>query len=290
MNTKYRSNVRDEPRFLNPSVSSDQNELSDNKTGLLDYRSDSDTFIDIFNSSLEYNNVQIESNCTKEINRLKECFNYQYELASQYMWLIDCPVAARISPVNKVITPCFHKSLISLISAYHLTKQGLWGAARPLIRHAFESLIIAKYCSVNNESEVFDKWVDGVDLYFSNAILKNIKNPSNEQFKHFWKLLCHFSHSTVFASQPDFYIKPYVDDIRVNFVFIEMLMECSYHLLISHIITSDMKYYQSRYKDKDRASELRQLLRTNYSLSKKSMTVGAKTFIKNYRATWSIKV
>ncbi len=204
------------------------------------------------------------------------------------MWLIYSPLGAQISPVNQVLTPSFHKALISLSSAFFLTRHGLWGPARPLIRHSFESLIIAKFCSIHSESDVFDRWVDGVNLYFTNSVLKKIATPSTELFKNFWSLMSDYTHSSVYASQPDLLIGDSLDEAELNFVFIEMMMECKYHLLISHIITSNMKYYQAAYSDKGRAQELRKLLNSNYSASKKRMGKDGKALIRDYRSTWKV--
>ena len=288
---KYRSKVRDEPRILHTVDIFDESESPcETETGILNYRIGGPTFTEIFNGALVKNNDKLELALQEHLSRISNTLNYQYELASQYIWLIHCPIGVEVSPVIDILTPCFHKSMVSLSTALHLTRHGLWGAARPLIRHAFESLVIAKYCSVNNESEVFDKWVDGVDLGCRRIIIKKLEKPDVAEFKRFWGLLSGFTHSSVFASQPDFNIDPHFKEASVNLVFIEMMMECKYHLLISHIITPNMKYYQEEYKDKERAKKLRHLISKNYSESKKRMGKPGKKLIQDYRSSWLIKV
>lgn len=289
----YRSKKRDEPRILYPprDIFEEKKEKPpESETGQLSYRTAGSKFSEIFNGSLIKSNKFIESKFETEIKRISECFDLQYELASHYLWLVYCPIGVQISPVNDIVMPCFHKSMISLASAFHLTRHGLWGSARPLIRNVFESLIIAKFCSVDNTSEVFDKWIDGIDLYLSNAVFKKIESPSIDEFKHFWGMMSDCTHSSVYSSQPTLEIDSHIEDVSVNFVFIEMMLECKYHLLISHMITPQMRYYQDAYKDKTRASELRKLLSKNYSIGKKSMGAGARALIKDYRSTWKIKV
>lgn len=287
----YRSKKREKPRVLHAAkFLGDPKELPlESVTGSLTYRTAGPNLMTIFEGSIRKSEEIIAKNFDEEVERIENSLNFQYELASHYMWLIHAPFCARISEVNDILVPCFHKSLIGLTTAFHLTKQGLWGSARPLIRHAFESLIVAKFCSVNNDSEIFDKWVDGLGIYFTNGVLKKIKHPSTDEFSQFWGLMSEYSHSTVYASQPDFNIDEYKKDISLNFIFIEMMLECKYHLLISHLITSDMKYYQERYNDKERARELRRLLVANYSEAKKSMAKGARRLIKDYRCSWEIK-
>ncbi|UZJ43814.1 hypothetical protein OOT55_14275 [Marinimicrobium sp. C6131] len=286
----YRSKKREEPRVLHATgfLGDSGEPPSESLTGSLTYRTAGPSLMEIFGGSTRLNEERISKTFHKEIVRIESSINFQYELASHYMWLINAPIGVRINEVNDILTPCFHKSMIGLTTAFYLNRQGLWGAARPLIRHAFESLIVAKYCSVNNDSEIFDKWVDGLGIYFTNGILKKIEHPSTEEFSRFWGLMSEYSHSTVYALQPDFNFDDYRDDIDLNFVFIEIMLECKYHLLISHIITSDMKYYQDRYKDKERASELRRLLTANYSEAKKGMAKGSRCLIKDYRCSWKI--
>ncbi|MGH1431614.1 MAG: hypothetical protein ACRBB4_10880 [Neptuniibacter sp.] len=288
----YRSSKRDQPRILgshiNPSSTNANPISSETTTGSLTYRAKGPSLMDIFQGSIQKSDQLISTNFSEEIMRIESSLNYQYELASHYVWLIDSPIAVNISEVNDVLLPCFHKSMIGLTTAFHLNKQGLWGAARPLIRHTFESLIIAKYCSVNNDSEIFDKWVDGIDIYFTNGLLKKIKNPATDEFSRFWGVMSDFSHSTAYALQPDFNVNDHKHDISVNFGFIEMMLECKYHLLISHLITNEMKYYQARYKNQARARELRKLLTANYSKSKKGMAKAARRLIKDYRCSWVV--
>lgn len=286
----YRSKKREQPRVLHAAKFSENTTEphSEAATDSLTYRAAGPELLTLFERSTQKAENRIAETFGREVERIENSLNYQYELASHYTWLIHAPIGARISQVNDILFPCFHKSMIGLTTALHLTRQGLWGAARPLIRHAFESLVIAKFCSVDNDSEVFDKWVDGIGIYFSNGVLKKIKHPNTDEFSQFWGLMSEYSHSTVYALQPDFDVDHYKKDIDLNFVFIEMMLECKYHLLISHIITSDMRYYQDRYKDNGRAKELRQSLAANYSEAKKGMAEGARRLIKDYRCSWEI--
>jgi hypothetical protein len=70
---------------------------------------------------------------------------------------------AAVNEVQRLLTPCFHKGLLSLYVAQSLTFEGLYGSARPLMRQAFEFLVIGKFCSAHRTSEVFDKRIDRMD-------------------------------------------------------------------------------------------------------------------------------
>lgn len=147
----YRSKVRDRPRLFTPLSKSTNEEKFDRAIkGELNYWIRGPSFLEIFEKGLSHNQFSIQGEFPESIRRLENTLNWQYELAAQYMWAQNMPYSA-VSPVTDVLNPCFHKTLISLSTAFFLTRHGLWGPARPLIRHAFESLVIAKFCSVDSK-------------------------------------------------------------------------------------------------------------------------------------------
>lgn len=204
------------------------------------------------------------------------------------MWVVHHVGDAEISRVHHVLFPCLHKSLISLYSAFDSTVHGLYGAARPQLRLAFESLMIAKYCSVNHGSDVFDRWVDGLEVYFANAILKKIKTPSTAEFKTFWRLLCATTHSSVHGAQPDLSLREVAHELDLNFDFIALLLQCSYHLLASHIITPSMRYYANQYSDDDGILASRQRLRGIFKEQSAKFGDGTRRLLRDYRSTWAV--
>ncbi|KMQ74074.1 hypothetical protein Msub_10245 [Marinobacter subterrani] len=283
----YRSKSRDKPRTVyGVSPFAKKKGPPPPESGKLNYHLKGHRFSEIFEASVEENRRKITSEFHDEVSRAHEVADLIYELASQYMWLVRSPLAADISPVNDILMPCFHKTQIGVYSALTMTEKGLYGAARPLLRHAFESLMIAKFCSVNNDSEIFDKWVDGLDIYFTNGVLKKIKHPDNDEFKVFWSSLSNYSHSSIYAIQPDLSVDGASSEIDLNFVFIGMLQECKYHLLIRHFVTPSMRYYQARYKDRGRVCEIKERLKQLFTESRRSMAPGAKALIRDYRAAW----
>jgi hypothetical protein len=182
-----------------------------------------------------------------ENSALTKAFDHLYLLASRYMWVIYHDPYARVSPVQDVLFPCFHKSLLSLYVSHQLSQDGLYGPARPHLRHAFESLMVAKYCSANPHSDVFDRWIDGVDIYFTNAVLKKINDPTLVEIQQFWGVLCRWTHSTVFAGQPNLAIGESTSEVSINIGLIGVLLRWATHLLESHMVTPSVRYYGNRY-------------------------------------------
>ncbi len=287
---KYRSKERDIPINIHfYDKTSQKNKQEDIYDLNLNYSSNGPAFNEIIFHSINFNEKKIKENFGDLNLQINNSFNYLYEYASLYLSLIYAPILVERNPATKIIFPCFHKSLIGLYSAFFLTCKGFWGAARPLIRLTFESIIIAKFCSVNYESDVFDKWIDGMPLFFSNSILKKIEKPKTEEFKKFWTILNGFTHSSIYSSQPDIKVSPDLKNIQLNLVFIEMMLVCKYHLLNSHLVTTNLKYYQTVFDNKYRARELRTLINANNLKMKKNLGKDGKALIRDYKSTWITK-
>ena len=213
----------------------------------------------------------------------------QYAIACEHLWCWRNPYA-EVSEVDHILTPAFKNNLVALRSSILSTQYGLYSHARPILRLAFESLILAKYCSQNTESEIFDKWVDGKIVYFTNGVLNKIEEPCSSVFKTFWNLTSSFSHSSPYAMQPDVCIENVEDEITFNFVLMKMLSECNYHLLLSHLLTPSIKYYQKEYSsDSNRVKIMKDDIRGSFSNIRKPLNKEAKKFIKTYKSTWKLK-
>jgi hypothetical protein len=166
---------------------------------------------------------------------------------------------------------------------------GLYSIARPTLRMVFESLMISKFCSSNHESEIYDKWIDGKVVYFTNGVIKKIKKPGSEKFSEFWSLMSECTHSSIYTMQPDMCIEQVKEEIDLNFLLIHMLSECNYHLLNSHLFTPSLKYYQSRSRGAEKLQLWRKELITIYSALKKEYSKPAKQFVRDFKSTWEVE-
>lgn len=255
------------------------------------YNRDGKPFVEIFEIAVSANYSDINMKHEQDIERICSSFNYQYELMSHYIGLFQ---VAYINRANTLLFSTFHKSLINLKTAFYLNRRSLWGPLRPLIRQVFESLMISKYCALNYESqEVLKFWEEGKQISMG-KIFKTMEVSDLNTLKELWGVLSDITHATKFASQPTLtYGTNRTDtaDVVVNFIWIELMLECKYHLLTEHIITSSMTYYLKYYAPEryERVKLLKKLLRQNYSESKKRMKGDERKILQAYKNSWSVK-
>ena len=186
------------------------------------------------------------------------------------------------------IFSALHKNQIALYSSLRLTQRGLYGPARAILRHIFEAQIIAKYCAVSNDKDLYNRWRIGEEVRFSPGILKKIKKPSVEPFRTFWGDMSSFVHATVHAQQVVINIRNSPEDISINFVFLKTLLNCQGHLLTAHLITPSMHYYAKRYSGAEAVPALKKELRYLLSEAKMHVSPLPREIIRNYCATWEI--
>lgn len=260
----------------------------DPKRGILTYRHVDGKLSNIFDASRKTNLKTIGDNFEKDISLIERALDIQYQIASDFFWLIEAEPYAVISDVQRVLEPCFKNNLLALKSAEITTREGLYSFARPSLRMVFESLMIAKFCASNHETEIYDKWIDGKVVYFTNGVIKKILKPSSGQFSEFWSLISEYTHSSIYAMQPDNCIENVKDQINLNYLLVHMLSECNYHILNTHIFTKSLRYYQSRYGDPESLSMWRKELTGIYSSLRKSYNKPAKEFVRDFKSIWEV--
>lgn len=223
-----------------------------------------------------------------EFSILEEILNLEYGIATHYLWVLG--MEQPIDSVYPILLSCFHKNLFSVFTALDLTERGFYGSARPIMRHAFESLIIAKFCSTSTNKELFKKWESGMAIYLSKDVLKKVQHPNLYEIGRFWGLLCDYTHASTCAQQVHLGQdeKDLIWNVRLNLVFIKILLECNYHILGTHLITPTMKYNENRYGNKRRAEELRKKIYRLFIRSKKGMLKEPRMVISNFKRKWSL--
>lgn len=285
-NKKYRSQVRDQSRIFTPPDNKKQLIIP----GSIQYNSHAPRFSAMMREAEEVNRKTLFSHYEKTSVAIVDSLDALHSLAAKHAWALSNWPDAVPHPANPVLFACFHKSLLSLHAAHELTLDGLYGIARPHLRHAFESLMIAKLCATDPDSEVFDKWIDGLDLYFTNGILKRIVYPSNVEFSDFWSLLCQWSHATVFAAQWTLDIETTPYESEINLALIGTLLNFEDHLLNQQILTPTVKYYTNRYnRNRVELLEFRELLKSSLAVIKPILGDCARALVRNYRAKWHLK-
>jgi hypothetical protein len=212
-----------------------------------------------------------------------------HAFAGFHLWAITGWIDARPHPAHDLLFACFHKALLSLYTAHELTLDGLYGLARPHLRHAFESAMIAKLCAVDPDSDVFDRWIDGIDLYFTNGVLKRLRQPDTTEFSSTWSLMCQWSHATVYAAQLSLDVETTEEEAGLNIAFIGVLLHCLHHLLNTHILTPTVKYYAQRYGTSARGTEARAQLKNALAVLSPRFGPGSRRLVRDYKATWQLQ-
>lgn len=197
---------------------------------------------------------------------------------------------AQPHPAQSILFPCIYKSMFSLYAAHRLTLDGLFGLGRPHLRHAFESLMLAKFCAMEPATDVYDRWIDGVDVFLGKGVIQKITRPEPEEFSRAWKMLCVWTHSTVYAGQVGMDIETSKQEAMTNYGLCDVFVQWIYHLIFSHMVTPTVRYYGdawTQYKSADRA---RHRLRRVFKKAKTNLAPGAIQLIKDYKKNWALSV
>lgn len=255
----------------------------------LDYDRTGPPFVELVEAIESENLKVVGAEHKREVEILKEGLNCLYAMASEFAWLINAPHIAHLNKANTILFSTLHKNLVALYTSLKLTRMGLYGPARSMLRHAYEALLVAKYCSLSHDIQIYEKWKGGDVVYLTNGVLKKIQKPSTEAFKDFWTLMSNYSHATIYAQQVAMNIKSVPDEVPLNLVYLRILLDCQYHLLSSHLITPSMRYYAKRYRRgpdplPTQKSKIRKLL----AESRKDLLDLPKEIIRNYCATWEL--
>lgn len=255
----------------------------------IDYRRDSPPFVTLVESIEAGNMAIVDVEYGHDIQLLKLGMNHLYAIATQFAWLFNAPHIAAQNRATTLLFSALHKNLIALHTSLKLTRVGLYGPARSMLRHVYEALLIAKFCAVSHDTTLYERWKEGDVVYLTNGVLKKIRSPDIEAFSDFWGLLSNYSHATVYAQQISLNIKSTPNEVPLNLVYLRILLECQSHLLGRHLITPSMRYYNQRYRrGPDPLPELRVGLQEILSQSRDALLELPRAIIKNYRATWRL--
>lgn len=247
------------------------------------------SFTKLVNRIESQNLKYVDAEYSKEIKFLQEGLDGIYSIVSKYAWCFKNPHIAYLNKANTVLFSAVHKNLIALYASLQFTRQGFYGPARAVLRHVFESLLIAKFCSISQDSSIYKKWKEGDVIYLKNGVLKKIRSPDTEAFSEFWGLMSEYSHATIYAQQVSMNVQSDPDQVPLNFVYMCTLLDCLYHLMNRHLITSSMVYYTNRYRKNDGLiSDEKERMKEVLKLSRSTLLKRPKEIIKNYCAEWRL--
>lgn len=257
--------------------------------GSILYQSSAPRFSTMLHEAKVLNRQALGDKYKDEILAIVDSLDAVHSLAAIHAWALANWVDAIPHPANQVLFSCFHKSLLSLHAAHELTLDGLYGIARPHLRQAFESMMIAKLCATDPDSDLFDKWIDGMDFYFTNGVLRKISRPGINQFSETWRHLCQWSHATVFAAQISLDLESTKNESGINLALIGSFLNFQDHLLNQHILTPTVKYYAKRYGDEQQISEQKNKLKSALRTLNLILGPSSRLLVKNFRSKWQLK-
>lgn len=282
---KYRSKVRDVPRQLTPT----DHRAPPPPPGTIHYHSRASRLSEMLREGKHLNRAKFEEQFQGQIGALREGLDSLHAMAAVHAWTLTSWHDAIPHEANHVLISCFHKSLLNLHVALELTLDGLYGMARPHLRQAFESLMIAKLCATDPTSDIFDKWIDGLDLYFTNGIVRHIDTPDTSQFVETWGLLCRWSHATVYAAQLSMDLHTTTDESAVNLALVGVLLNFEDHILNRHILTPTVRYYAGRYGNKKKLAEAKEGVRSSLAIVREVLGPSSRRLVRDFRATWTLR-
>lgn len=255
----------------------------------LDYRRGGPSFVAQLELIEAKNAATVDTEHGRDIELLCSGLNCLYSMASQHAWLFNAPYIAVQNKATTILFSTLHKNLIALHTSLKLTRLGLYGPARSILRHVYESLLIAKFCSVSHDTALYEKWKEGDVVYLKNGVLKKIYSPDIGPFIEFWGLLSDYSHATIYAQQVHLNVGSAPDEVPLNLVYLRILLDCLSHLVGSHLFTSSMEYYTKRYRQgPNPLPELRVQLKQLLAESRSTLLEQPRAIIRNYRATWRL--
>lgn len=277
--------MRDKPRLIYPVDAA----LPELKVGQIRYGKRPPPLSQMLAEGRSLNRTALKAEFQAEIAAFVDAIDSIHALAAFHSWTFDGFAYAEPHEAHSILFVCFHKTLISLYAAHELTIDGLYGIARPHLRQAFEALMIAKFCATDPQSDVFDKWVDGQDLYFTNAILKKLAHPQTKEFAEVWRVLCQWSHASIYASQISLDLDTTREQAGLNFALIAVFTYFTSHLLKTHILTPSLKYYARRYGQGEKDKQISAKLKVALSTLKASLGSDSLALVRDYKSKWHLK-
>ncbi len=284
----YRSKKRDLPGTVRPLDWPPTPELDRNPPGSITYWRNAPDLSATIEAGRVRNLSSLPPDLVETSARLKDAIDDLYAQATEHIPLFDTFADVQPNEAWDVLVPCFHLSIVSLYVARFLTVEGFYGPAHSHLRHAFEALLVAKFCSVNPSADVYDRWIDGIELYFSNSVLKRIRAPDQTETRILWKLLCEKTHATLWSGQHDLRLEKKLDDVGFNLTIVGVLARWCAHLYAGHILTPSAAYYGRRYRRTPRTDLARQRLGSFFKWHRSQLSAGARSLISEYTHKWTV--
>ncbi len=241
-----------------------------------------------------------QSNNTEKV--FKEWFDEELQnitiaLENQYkIFNIGLNLRSLVNRYNfeEIVQIALLRNFFSFYSILDLTKKGLIGSARIIMRNIYEFLIEAKYIVITHDQKLFEKWNTDGDISLKRDVFSKVEKPNSVAMKQFWRELCGFSH----ASKRSQYLSLLYDtecytNLHLNIIFMCILLEMNYHLLITYYLRGSLEYYiniaESARDDKenDTLKCLKLKQREVFNRLRKDYSPISKKIVYDYKLKWT---
>lgn len=253
------------------------------------YRVQGPSAIQQFTSTSVENSAIIDNFLGDKIDRIERTIDIEFQIASHFTWMFDTAFAPR-NEAERTTFWLFEKALLGSFDALSLLRRGAFGSARVVLRQVLEALIIGKFCAVSEDESLALKWQSGKHIYLGKEVLRRIVSPAAEPIDELWGLLSNYTHASRSSQQGALSI---IDDTEWNeltltFIYLELMLECSYHLLNTWVVKSGMVYLAATRKVYI-IPELRREARMLFGQARKNYASGAIKLLTTYKRKWVLK-
>jgi hypothetical protein len=256
------------------------------------YRWGDDNLLGRLRQQSKENHEPLKEELSPLLRAIEEMLDLLYAYASLYLSNLDLPRFLGLNHPNcdpSLGVTAFHKSTLAIFAALTLVLASLPGAAGPLLRQAFEWLVIAKYYYVSGDEELFERWLNGASILIGREVLHHLQPKVKEPLGYFWQHLCKYTHASTSAQQISLDRGEVTTRARLNLLWIRMLIECSYHLLNSWMIPRSLKQFMDRVSSSaERSLQLKQKerFRALLRITREVLTPRARGTVYAFRLTW----
>lgn len=87
------------------------------------------------------------------------------------------------------------------------------------------------------------RWESGEDVSLRKDIFRDLLSPNSDEIKEYWKLMCEFTHGTVYSQQVVLKFDDKVNELTFNKVCIKMLLDMNCHVLNTYVANRSIQYY-----------------------------------------------
>lgn len=247
------------------------------------------TLHEVLRSETSATKKTVAAGFRNSLEQLKKLLDTEFAIVDNTAWLLGQQHFNGRNATEIAVFSAIHKNFFLFHSAINLAKSGLYGPAGTLLRPIFESLYIAKYCSLAKSDLTFEKWREGEYVHLTNEVFNRIKNSDFSETRMLWKALNQLSHATVYAQQISASYEEIKVEIGVCLSLVQILAVLNHHLLTQHYLTPQVIRYTKIYGNATVFDSARLSGRNLCRVINSGLTPSAKRVVREYVSPWLIK-